>query len=106
MSERAVRIAVGITGSSGAVYALDFLKRCPHEKFVVISKWGKAVIKDELGLADPVADLSPYYKRSFADSDLSAPLASGTNHIDAFVILPASTSTIGKIASGIGDTLI
>jgi 4-hydroxy-3-polyprenylbenzoate decarboxylase len=100
------RIAVGITGSSGAVYAVDFLKRCPHEKFVVASKWGKAVLKDELGLKDPIADLAPYYKRSFLDSDLTAPLASGTNRIDAFVIIPATTSTIGKIASGIGDTLI
>jgi len=100
------RIVVGITGSSGAVYALDFLKRCPYDKFVVMSKWGKAVMKDELGLEDPIGDLAPYYKRSFADTDMTAPLASGSNAIDAFVILPASTSTIGKIASGIGDTLI
>jgi 4-hydroxy-3-polyprenylbenzoate decarboxylase len=88
------------------VYALDFLKRYPHEKFVVASKWGKAVLKDELKLKDPMQDLAPYYKKSFLDSDLTAPLASGTNHLDAFVILPATTSTIGKIASGIGDTLI
>jgi flavin prenyltransferase len=100
------RIVVGITGSSGAVYALDFLKRCPYDKFVVMSKWGKAVMKDELGLEDPINDLASYYKRSFADTDMTAPLASGSNKIDAFVILPASTSTIGKIASGIGDTLI
>ncbi len=101
-----LRIAVGITGSSGTIYAQDFLKRCPGDKFVVMSKWGKAVAKDELGLRDPEKQLKPYYKRAFADTDLTAPLASGTNHIDAYVIIPASTSTIGKIASGIGDTLI
>lgn len=99
------RIAVGITGSSGAVYALDFLRRCPHDKYLIVSKWGKAVMKDELGIADTSA-LAPLVKRQFADSDLTAPLASGSNRLDAFVILPASTSTIGKIASGIGDTLI
>jgi 4-hydroxy-3-polyprenylbenzoate decarboxylase len=33
-------------------------------------------------------------------------MASGSNVFDAFVVLPASTSTVGKIASGIGDTLI
>ena len=104
--ERPKRIAVGITGSSGAVYAVDFLKRCPLEKFIIVSKWGKAVLKDELGLRDPIMDLAPYYKKSFADSDLTAPLASGTNTLDAFVIIPATTSTIGKIAAGIGDTLI
>ena len=101
-----LRIAVGITGSSGAIYAQDFLQRCPGDKFVVMSKWGKAVAKDELGMRDPEKQLKPYYKRAFADTDLTAPLASGTNHIDAYVIIPASTSTIGKIASGIGDTLI
>jgi polyprenyl P-hydroxybenzoate/phenylacrylic acid decarboxylase-like protein len=103
---RVPRIAVGITGSSGAIYAVDFLKRYPHEKFVVMSKWGKAVMKDELGLRDPEKDLAQYYKKSFADSDLTAPLASGTTELDAFVIIPATTSTIGKIHSGIGDTLI
>jgi 4-hydroxy-3-polyprenylbenzoate decarboxylase len=100
------RIAVGITGSSGAVYALDFLKRCPHDTFLIMSKWGKAVMKDELTMPDPEKSLKPYYKKAFADTDLTAPLASGTNQLDAFVILPATTSTIGKIASGIGDTLI
>lgn len=106
MNERPRRIAIGITGSSGAVYAMDFLKWCPLDKYVVFSKWGKAVMKDELALADPVAAVVPFCKKIFSDSDLTAPLASGTNHIDALVIIPASTSTIGKIASGIGDTLI
>jgi 4-hydroxy-3-polyprenylbenzoate decarboxylase len=106
MSERNKRIAVGITGSSGAIYAMDFLKRCPLDTFVIISKWGKAVMKDELGLADPAASVAAHCKKIFSDSDLTAPLASGTNAIDAMVIIPASTSTIGKIASGVGDTLI
>ena len=77
MSDQNKRIAVGITGSSGSIYALDFLKRCPHDKYVVISKWGKAVMKDELKLNDPVQDTAPYYKKNFLDSDLTAPLASG-----------------------------
>jgi 4-hydroxy-3-polyprenylbenzoate decarboxylase len=103
---RKPRIAIGITGSSGAVYALDFLKRYPHDKYLIMSKWGKAVMKDELKMSEPEKALKPYYTRSFADTDLTAPLASGTNELDTFVIIPASTSTIGKIASGIGDTLI
>jgi flavin prenyltransferase len=99
-----MKIAVGITGSSGAVYAVDFLKRCPGEKFLVVSKWGKALLKDEMNLSE--RDLEPFIRRRFANDDLTAPLASGSNHLDAIVILPCSTSTIGKIASGIGDTLI
>jgi flavin prenyltransferase len=99
-----MKIAVGITGSSGAVYAVDFLKKSGAEKYLVVSKWGKVLLKDELGMAE--TDLAPFVKRQFADTDLTAPIASGSNHLDAVVILPCSTSTLGKIASGIGDTLI
>jgi 4-hydroxy-3-polyprenylbenzoate decarboxylase len=99
-----MRIVVGITGSSGAVYAVDFLKRCPGDKFLIVSKWGKALLKDEAGVSEK--DLQPLVKRQFPNDDLTAPLASGSNRFDAYVILPCSTSTLGKIASGIGDSLI
>ena len=99
-----MKIVIGITGSSGAVYALDFLRQCPADKFLVVSKWGKVLLKDELNVSEK--DLQPYIRRQFADDDLSAPIASGSNRFDAVVILPCSTSTLGKIASGIGDTLI
>lgn len=99
-----MRVVLGITGSSGAIYAREFLKRCTAEKFLIVSKWGKVLLKDELGITDK--DLQQYVKRQFSDDDLTSPLASGSNHIDAYVVLPCSTSTLGKIASGIGDTLI
>ena len=99
-----MKIVVGITGSSGAVYALDFLKKCPDDKYLIVSAWGKVLLHDELGMSEK--DLKPFVKRTFSDDDLAAPVASGSNVFDALVIIPASTSTIGKIASGIGDTLI
>ena len=99
-----MRIILGITGSSGAVYAVDFLKRCPGDKFLVVSKWGRALLRDEAGLSEK--DLQPYIKRQFPNDDLTAPIASGSNRFDAYVILPCSTSTLGKIASGIGDSLV
>jgi len=99
-----MKLAVAITGSSGAAYAVDFLKRCPPKKFLIVSSWGKVLLRDELSMSEK--DLHGFVTRAFSDDDLSAPLASGSNAIDAFVIIPASTSTVGKIASGIGDTLI
>lgn len=99
-----MKIVVGITGSSGAAYAFDFLKKCPGKKFLVVSSWGKVLLRDELHMG--VKDLEPYAERIFSDEDLTAPMASGSNVFDACVIIPASTSTVGKIASGIGDTLI
>ncbi len=99
-----MRIVVGITGSSGAVYAVEFLKQCKADKFLIVSKWGKALLKDEVNMTEK--DLQPYVKRQFQNDDLTAPLASGSNKFDAYVIIPCSTSTLGKIAAGIGDTLI
>ncbi|MBI5463332.1 MAG: UbiX family flavin prenyltransferase [Ignavibacteriales bacterium] len=99
-----MRIVIGITGSSGAIFAQEFLKQCPGDKFLVISKWGKVLLHDELGINEHA--LAPFVKKQFSDDDLSAPIASGSNNIDAYVILPCSISTMGKIASGIGDTLI
>jgi 4-hydroxy-3-polyprenylbenzoate decarboxylase len=99
-----LKVVVGITGSSGAVYALDFLRKCEADTFLIVSAWGKVLLRDELQMGEK--DLHPYVKRSYSDDDLTAPMASGSNRIGAFIILPASTSTIGKIASGIGDTLI
>jgi 4-hydroxy-3-polyprenylbenzoate decarboxylase len=99
-----MKVVVGITGSSGAVYALDFLKKCPDSKYLIVSDWGKVLLRDEVKMGEK--DLLPFVKHAFSDSDLTAPPASGSNSFDAFVIIPASTSTLGKIASGIGDTLI
>ncbi len=99
-----MRIVVGITGSSGAIYAQRFLKTCGEEKFLVVSKWGKVLLKDELGIT--TKELQPYVRREFSDDDLTAPIASGSNRFDAYVVLPCSTSTLGKIASGMGDSLI
>ena len=100
----ALRVLVGMTGASGAAYAVDFLRRCPGEKYLVLSKWARAVLHTETGLREE--DLAAHVKARFSDSDLAAPFASGSNPLDAFVILPCSTSTAAKIAAGIGDTLI
>jgi 4-hydroxy-3-polyprenylbenzoate decarboxylase len=99
-----VRTVIGIAGASGAVFGVELLKRCPGETYAVMSRWGQNVLRQETGLGrDDVAALAT---RLFSDADLSSPLASGSNPWDAMVILPCSTSTVGKIASGIGDTLM
>jgi 4-hydroxy-3-polyprenylbenzoate decarboxylase len=99
-----MRTIVGITGASGVVYGVDFLRKCPDDKFLVVSKWGKRVLQEELGLK--VEEISPWVKKTFNDWDLAAPFSSGSNHFDSLVIIPCSVSTLGKIASGIADTLI
>ena len=99
-----MRIVVGITGSSGVIYGVKFLERCPGDKFLVVSDWGEKVLEHELHMG--LDDLSPHVKAVFRDNDLAAPFSSGSNRYDALVVMPCSISTLGKIASGIADTLI
>ena len=98
------RYLVGMTGASGAVHGVDFVRRCPGEKYLVLSDWARHVLQSETGLKP--SDLEPHVRRVFADSDLAAPFSSGSNRYDAYVIIPCSVSTLAKIAAGIADTLI
>lgn len=98
------RYLIGVTGASGAAFAVDFVTRCPGEKYLVISDWGRQVLHSETGLKP--SDLEAHVRRTFPDGDLSAPFASGSNRYDACVLIPCSTSTLAKIATGIADTLI
>ena len=98
------RYLIGMTGASGSIHGVDFVKRCPGEKFLVLSDWARHVLQSETGLKP--SDLEPHVKRMFADNDLAAPFSSGSNRYDAMVVIPCSVSTLAKIAAGIADTLI
>ncbi len=98
------RYLIGITGASGAVFGVDFVRRCPGEKYLVMSDWGRQVLASETGLKP--TDLAGAVKKVFADTDLAAPFSSGSNPFDAMVIVPCSMSTLARIAAGIADTLI
>ncbi len=100
-----MRIVFGITGASGSIFAVEFLRRCTtDETFLIVSRWGKSVLHQETGLS--VDHLSTFVKKVFSNDDMNSPLASGSNAFDACVILPCSVSTMGKIAHGISDNLI
>lgn len=98
------RTVVAITGASGGAFAVEFLKRCPGEKYVVLSKWGAESLRLETGLTPD--ELAPFVTRLFPDDDLSAALSSGSNPWDAYVIVPCSITTLSRIACGFGDTLV
>jgi 3-polyprenyl-4-hydroxybenzoate decarboxylase len=68
------RYLIGMTGASGSIHAVDFIRRCPGEKYLVLSDWARQVLHSETGLTP--ADLEPHVKRIFADTDLAAPFSS------------------------------
>ena len=88
------RYLIAMTGASGAAYGVDFVRRCPGEKFLILTDWARHVLASELGLKP--ADLEPHVKKLFRDDDLAAPWSSGSNRHDAMIILPCSVSTLAS----------
>jgi 4-hydroxy-3-polyprenylbenzoate decarboxylase len=123
MNETAARrrIAVGVTGASGAIYAVRTIAAlleagCDLE--IVFSDYGKRLLLDELGpdaKADRLAEiLAARYgdgvlRGSFvvhSNKDLGATLASGSHRCDAMVIVPCSMKTLAGIRTGYAEGLV
>jgi hypothetical protein len=86
-----------MTGASGSAYGVDFVRRCPGDKYLVLSDWARQVLQSETGLK--ASDLESHVRRMFADADLAAPFASGSNRYDAFVIGTLLESLVQLIAN-------
>ena len=114
-------IAVGVTGASGAIYALRTIAAlleagCHLE--IVFSEYGRRLLMDELGedaKVDRLIDLlvarygEPVRRGSFdvrSNKDLGAALASGSHRCEAMVIVPCSMKTLGGVAHGLSRNLI
>jgi 4-hydroxy-3-polyprenylbenzoate decarboxylase len=98
-----VRTVVVITGASGSIFGVELLRRLPGERLLIVTRWGKVVLKEETGKT--VRDLEGDCDGVFSDEDLASPLSSGSNPFDAVVVLPASASFLAHVAAGLGDTV-
>jgi 4-hydroxy-3-polyprenylbenzoate decarboxylase len=85
------------------VFGVELLKRLPGQRFAILTRWGKVVLKEETGLG--AKDLEGLCDGVFPDEDLASPLSSGSNPFDAVAVMPASASFLAKVACGLGDTL-
>jgi 4-hydroxy-3-polyprenylbenzoate decarboxylase len=108
---------VGVTGASGAPYAVrlvEVLAQAGCELTLCLSEAGVAVVAYELelgvtGRAEVTAAFlaaAAAEARVYAPDDLEAPVASGSNFPDAAVVCPCSMSTLAHIALGTTRTLI
>lgn len=100
-----MRILVAVTGASGAIYAqrlLDHLDPQQHEVHVVLSNYAHAVVNVELpgGLR-----LRPGAQMHGLKS-MNAPFASGSNPVDAMVVIPCTMGTLGRIAHGFSEDVL
>lgn len=114
------RFVVGISGASGACYSLrllDLLIRSGAEVHLVVTEYGRRLLADEAGIKGlDFAELCPALSREGGDwsrrlvvhpnKDVGAVIASGSFLHDGMVVLPASSQSLGAIASGAGSNLL
>lgn len=107
VGEFLMRIIVGITGASGAIYGLrliEVLKEAGCEIHAVVSEHGWQVLDYECGI-------SPQEIKEKVDflhdiKNIGACIASGSFKTDAMVVVPCSMRTLSSISNGIADNLL
>jgi 4-hydroxy-3-polyprenylbenzoate decarboxylase len=114
-------VAVGVTGASGAIYATRtlaaLLARGLHVELVV-SDYGRRLLRDELGDEASVERLVPFLSGKYGDAvmagtvavhsnrDLGATIASGSHGCSGMVIVPCSMKTLAGVAHGLSRSLV
>ncbi|MCI0562021.1 MAG: UbiX family flavin prenyltransferase [Nitrososphaera sp.] len=102
-----LRLVVAITGASGVIYGirmLEALQKAQIETHLVLSEWGVRNVKIETDkTADYVTSLA---SKVYEDSNLAAPISSGSFKTDGMAIIPCSMKTIASVANGFDDSLV
>jgi 4-hydroxy-3-polyprenylbenzoate decarboxylase len=115
------RVVLAITGASGAVYAVRtmaaLLERGCHVELIV-SEYGRRLLRDELGDTASVDKLPEYLAGRYgggvgngtftthSNKDLGAKIASGSQDSEAMVVVPCSMKTLAGIAHGLSRNLV
>lgn len=107
MSAAARRIVVGVTGATGAVYAVRLLERlrvAGCETHLVATPAGLLNVHHELGLdrkqLEALADVA------YHPADVGAAIASGSFAAESMVVAPCSMKSLAAIAHGLSDNLL
>lgn len=114
-------IAVGVTGASGAIYAVRtiaaLLEQGCHLE-IVFSDYGRRLLMDELGTDAKVERLQDLLEAKYgagvrrgtfvvhSNKDLGASIASGSHPCRGMVIVPCSMKTLAGVALGLSRCLV
>jgi 4-hydroxy-3-polyprenylbenzoate decarboxylase len=109
-------IVVGITGASGAPYAVRLLQAltAAHRRVsLIVSKYGMRLLATEAGiesmdsLRDAVGiDAWASYVEVFSNDDRGAAPASGSSRTAGMIVCPCSMGTLSAISVGASRSLI
>lgn len=115
---RPCRFVVGISGASGAAYALRLIEQlllAGSEVHLVVTDYGRRLLFDEAKITHlDFANLCPTIASAEAgqrliihpNKDVGAVIASGSFLHDGMVVLPCSSTSLGAIATGAGSNLL
>jgi flavin prenyltransferase len=109
-------IVVGITGASGAPYAVRLLQQLvsAHRPVsLIVSKYGIRLLEAEVGIAsiDELRDAVGKTAwdscvETFSNEDRGAPPASGSSLTAGMIVCPCSMGTLSAIAVGASRSLV
>jgi flavin prenyltransferase len=117
MPEKPISLTVAITGASGAVFgqtllqALDTDSRVERVHFIP-SENSLRVLAEEMqisgrnGLTEKLLGKPSKKIQQLSESDIAAPVASGSYPSSGMIILPCSMGTLAGIANGLAQNLI
>ena len=112
---------MAITGASGAIYATRTLAALFEQGVhveLIVSEYGRRLLRDELGEEASVDRLMPYLSEKYGpgasagsmtlhnNRDVGAMLASGSQGCSGMVIVPCTMKTMAAIAHGLSRNLI
>jgi 4-hydroxy-3-polyprenylbenzoate decarboxylase len=114
-------VVLAVTGASGALYATRtmaaLLERGWHLELVV-SDYGRRLLRDELGDAAAIDRMGDYLADKYgaavragtfalySNRDLGARIASGSQGAEAMVVVPCSMKSLAGIAHGLSRNLV
>lgn len=101
------RLVVGLTGATGAAYALRLLQRSRElgvETHLIATPAGILNAHHELGLDRSALEAEA--TQAYAPGDVGACIASGSFRTAAMVVAPCSMKSLAAIAHGLGDNLL
>jgi 4-hydroxy-3-polyprenylbenzoate decarboxylase len=114
-------IVLAITGASGAVYATRTLAALLERGVsveLIVTDYGRRLLRDELGESAAVDRLIPYLTEKYgqgvaagaftlhSNRDLGATIASGSHGCSGMAIVPCSMKTLAAVAHGLSRSLV
>ncbi|WP_172371643.1 flavin prenyltransferase UbiX [Sporosarcina jiandibaonis] len=102
-----MRIIVGITGATGAIFGirlLEVLRDFNVETHLILSKWAKVTIPLETDYT--VKDVEDLASVVHGSMNQAASISSGSFQVDGMVIAPCSMKSLASIRMGMSDGLV